>query len=619
MGKTTGIDASEWQKSIDWASVKSQIDFVILREGYRKAADKYFFRNVEGCKNNQIPIHGVYHFLYALNNQDVIAEAESCLANIEKAGLPKTIYVWADFEYDTVTNAAKKGVTLGPNECNLFTQTFCDFFKKRGYNTGIYTNGDYYKHWYRQDVLNKYPLWLADYTGEPDYPCLYQQYTRSGRIAGIQGNVDMNYYYGEKEETNVAEDLWSKTAELMAAESGYLEKASESNLDSKTGNAGYGNYTKYARDVNAWGQPGCQGQPWCAVYQFWICVKIFGLSRALEIMGGGFYNCNSIKNHAKSKRTWHSEPKLGALVIFRNGAHIGRVTKVTSTQIYTNEGNTSKGGLNNVEANGGCVADKVYTRNYSGIDGYVWIDYIVTSGSSETPTKDFLCEGDQGEAVRVYQKNLISIGYDCGKNGADGDFGPATKEATQEFQGDYGLVQDGNAGPATQAKLDAEIKKIGQTQKGFARFVGEVQNTCVVHEAAKKASPAIMGYPKLSKGNLVDVLGRYGYQSGWYKVCVADEHIGYVWADSVKPVDAESYKDNLTEQGFVRFVGEVQKTCVVHLKPKKASDAITGWPKLVKGNRVDVLGRDGYEDNWYKVCVADQYIGYAWADSIKRV
>lgn len=404
MGKTTGIDASEWQKSIDWASVKSQIDFVILREGYRKAADKYFFRNVEGCKNNQIPIHGVYHFLYALNNQDVIAEAESCLANIEKAGLPKTIYVWADFEYDTVTNAAKKGVTLGPNECNLFTQTFCDFFKKRGYNTGIYTNGDYYKHWYRQDVLNKYPLWLADYEGGPDYHCLYQQYTNNGQITGINGNIDMNYYYGDKEETNMAKDLWSKTAELMAAESGYLEKASESNLDSKTGNAGYGNYTKYARDINNLGLMGCQGQPWCAVYQFWINWQIFGKEKALDIMGPGFYNCTSITNHAKSKGTWHSEPKLGALVIFRNGAHIGRVTKVTSTQIYTNEGNTSKGGLNNVEANGGCVADKVYTRNYSGIDGYVWIDYIVTSGSSETPTKDFLCEGDQGEAVRVYQR-----------------------------------------------------------------------------------------------------------------------------------------------------------------------------------------------------------------------
>ena len=33
----------------------------------------------------------------------------------------------------------------------------------------------------------------------------------------------------------------------------------------------------------------------------------------------------------------------------------------------------------------------------------------------------------------------------------------------------------------------------------------------------------------------------------------------------------------------------------------------------------EYIGRDGYEDNWYKVCVADQYIGYAWADSIKKV
>ena len=136
-------------------------------------------------------------------------------------------------------------------------------------------------------------------------------------------------------------DLWTQTAELMAEQTGYLEKKSTSDLDSKTGNAGYGNYTKYARDVNSWGQPGCQGRPWCAVYQLRICVQIFGLSKGLKIMGNGFYNCNSIKNQARINGTWHSEPKLGALVIFRNGAHIGRITKVTTSQIYSYEGNTS--------------------------------------------------------------------------------------------------------------------------------------------------------------------------------------------------------------------------------------------------------------------------------------
>lgn len=610
MAKITGIDVSEWQNSIDWAAVKPQIDFVILREGYRKAADKYFFRNVEGCKNNQVPIHGVYHFLYALNNQDVIAEAESCLANIEKAGLPKTIYVWADFEYDTVSNAAKKGVNLGPNECNLFTQTFCDFFKKRGYNTGIYTNGDYYTNWYRQDVLSKYPIWLADYTGEPDYPCLYQQYTSSGQVTGINGNVDMNYYYGDKEETNVAKDLWSKTAELMAAESGYLEKASESNLDSKTGNAGYGNYTKYARDVNSWGQPGCQGQPWCAVYQFWICVKIFGLSRALEIMGGGFYNCNSIKNHAKSKRTWHSEPKLGALVIFRNGAHIGRVTKVTSTQIYTNEGNTSKGGLNNVEANGGCVADKVYTRNYPGIDGYVWIDY---TDSSEAVVRDYLQLGDTGPAVKTMQQNLITLGFDVGAFGADGSFGQDTLAAVKQAQKQYGLTVDGFYGPDTKAKIEEAIRN----QQAGKDFLCRGDRGSQVRELQRNL--IYLGYDCGVSGVDGDFgAGTEAAVKAFQKACSLDVD-GNAGPKTLEKVSTEVYKQKNTQTGFQRFVGEVQQTCAVHKKAKKASPAIAGYPKLVPGNLVDVLGRAGYENNWYKVCVADQYIGYAWADSIKRV
>ena len=605
MGKTTGIDASEWQKSIDWASVKSQIDFVILREGYRKAADKYFFRNVEGCKNNQIPIHGVYHFLYALNNQDVIAEAESCLANIEKAGLPKTIYVWADFEYDTVTNAAKKGVTLGPNECNLFTQTFCDFFKKRGYNTGIYTNGDYYKHWYRQDVLNKYPLWLADYEGGPDYHCLYQQYTNNGQITGINGNIDMNYYYGDKEETNMAKDLWSKTAELMAAESGYLEKASESNLDSKTGNAGYGNYTKYARDINNLGLMGCQGQPWCAVYQFWINWQIFGKEKALDIMGPGFYNCTSITNHAKSKGTWHSEPKLGALVIFRNGAHIGRVTKITSSQIYTNEGNTSKGGVNNVEANGGCVADKVYTRNYSGIDGYVWIDY---TDSSEAVVRDYLQLGDTGPAVKTMQQNLITLGFDVGTHGADGSFGQDTLAAVKQAQEQYVLAVDGYYGPDTKAKIEDAIGKDFLCVGDQGNQVEELQSNLIY-----------LGYDCGVSG----ADGDFGADTeaavkAFQKTCGLDVD-GNAGPKTLEKVSTEVYKQKNTQTGFQRFVGEVQQTCAVHKKAKKASPAIAGYPKLVPGNLVDVLGRAGYENNWYKVCVADQYIGYAWADSIKKI
>ena len=87
----------------------------------------------------------------------------------------------------------------------------------------------------------------------------------------------------------------------MAVRNRIWKKKSNAYLDDFTRNAGSKNYTKFARDVNNWGQPGCQGQPWCAVYQFWKLVKIFGLARALQIMGGGFYNCRSVTQHAKQK------------------------------------------------------------------------------------------------------------------------------------------------------------------------------------------------------------------------------------------------------------------------------------------------------------------------------
>ena len=121
-------------------------------------------------------------------------------------------------------------------------------------------------------------------------------------------------------------------------------------------------------------------------------------------------------------------------------------------------------------------------------------------------------------------------------SGADGDFGADTEAAVKAFQKTCGLDVDGNAGPKTLEKVSTEVYKQKNTQTGFQRFVGEVQQTCAVHKKAKKASPAIAGYPKLVPGNLVDVLGRAGYENNWYKVCVADQYIGYAWADSIKRV-----------------------------------------------------------------------------------
>ena len=163
-----GIDISYYQGTIDFKKVAGAVDFVILREGYRQTTDAKFFEYVKGCKANNIPIIGVYHFSYALNAEQAKEEAKLCLANMEKAGLGKDVLVFFDFEYDTVTKAKAAGVTLKKKDCIAHTEAFCDYVASQGYKPGVYSNIDYYKNWYDPSVLIKYVFWLADYTGGPD-------------------------------------------------------------------------------------------------------------------------------------------------------------------------------------------------------------------------------------------------------------------------------------------------------------------------------------------------------------------------------------------------------------------------------------------------------------------
>lgn len=216
--KFKGIDISQWQTGLNYKAMAKDLDFVILREGYRKTQDQMFLTHLNGFRNAGVPVIGVYHFLYALNNADAKAEALNCIKNVEAAGMPKTTQIWCDFEYDTIESAAKKGVNLGPDECDQFTRTFCDTVIAAGYPTGIYANGDFVKNFYEASTIKKYPLWLADLYGDPDYPCLIHQYSWQGKVSGYSENLDADYYYGEL--PNVASDA-------VALEVGELGKGSK--------------------------------------------------------------------------------------------------------------------------------------------------------------------------------------------------------------------------------------------------------------------------------------------------------------------------------------------------------------------------------------------------------
>ena len=392
-----GIDVSAHQGKINWDTVAAYgMDFVLLRiTELGNVVDSYFETNFAACNKHKIPV-GVYKYSYAMTIAEIQSEARKVVSTLN--GRKIQFPVFLDLEYHNQR-------TLGAESIHKMADAFRTIIEAAGYKFAIYCNLD----WYMNVIcshLKKYDFWIARYPTNdngtlqerlrPDVGVGWQ-YSSKAKIPGISGNVDRDVFYKDyaetepkKEETTVATDKLEEFNDLGDFYAGektgepYLEKGTLAYLDDFQRNAGYNNYTLFARDVNNWGQPGCQGQPWCSVYQFWKLVKVFGLSKALEIMGGGFYNCQSVTKHAKEKGTWHSTPKKGALIVFRNGAHIGSVRKFGKKYVYTNEGNTSS--ATGVVANGGSCRNKKYKLTDPAIDGYVWIDYSETADQTSTET-----------------------------------------------------------------------------------------------------------------------------------------------------------------------------------------------------------------------------------------
>lgn len=167
-----------------------------------------------------------------------------------------------------------------------------------------------------------------------------------------------------------------KLISTASAEIGYMEKASNKNLDSKTANAGKGNYTKYARDlVKLIGSPYAQGAAWCDMFVDWCFVQTFGKDNAKKMLGGwSAYTPTSADLYKKAKRFYQS-PAVGDQIFFKNSErinHTGIVVSVTEAFVYTIEGNSS---------------NKVQNRSYSlkdkSIAGYGKPDWSVVATKEE--------------------------------------------------------------------------------------------------------------------------------------------------------------------------------------------------------------------------------------------
>ena len=179
------------------------------------------------------------------------------------------------------------------------------------------------------------------------------------------------------------------------AEVGYHEKAGNADLDSKTGNSGSRNYTKYARDLDALGDVyngKKQGYDWCDVFVDWCFIKTFGETLGVKLMcqpyQGCGAGCNWSAGYYKNMGQFHKAgPQPGDQIFYDwdldgEADHTGIVTAVQGGKVYTVEGNTSD------PSNPGdvVVAEKRRDLDYRYIYGYGRPDWSFVPEPTPTPT-----------------------------------------------------------------------------------------------------------------------------------------------------------------------------------------------------------------------------------------
>ena len=193
-----GIDVSAFQGNIDWTQVKnSGIRFAMIRLGYRGygqkgtlVEDEFAQQNLAGADSAGLAL-GAYFFSQATSIAEVDEEIDFLLGILGDYHLSMPIVL--DWEYisDTARTANVDARTL--TDCLLL---FCQVMEEKGYQPMVYFNWNQSMKMLHLTELEDYPFWLALYQDKMTYPYRVEmwQWTCTGRVPGINGDVDINVY-----------------------------------------------------------------------------------------------------------------------------------------------------------------------------------------------------------------------------------------------------------------------------------------------------------------------------------------------------------------------------------------------------------------------------------------
>lgn len=196
-GSHVGIDVSSHQRQVDWAQVKQAgVEFAMIRTGFRGygaagviVQDTYFEENISGALEAGLKV-GVYFFSQATSEEEAVEEARQVLEWIE----PYEITYPVVFDWESIPGDKARTDYVTPRTVNNCVKAFCSAVEEAGYIPMVYFNRNQAYQVMNLALLSGYEFWLASYGSTPafDYTFHMWQYTSTGSVPGIEGDVDLN-------------------------------------------------------------------------------------------------------------------------------------------------------------------------------------------------------------------------------------------------------------------------------------------------------------------------------------------------------------------------------------------------------------------------------------------
>lgn len=477
MSKIPCIDVSAWQGTINWSKVKAAgIQGAIIRAGYGKNnKDSKWAENVRNAAAAGLGV-GAYWFSYALNVEMARKEADYLCDAVEAAGVPVSYPLCFDYEYDSVDYAKKKGGATDKATLVAIARAFLERVEERGYYAANYTNIDFLGRGF-SELTGTYDTWLADWSGAPHRDCGIWQYSSTGKVSGITGNVDMDTSFldypaiinamAAQAAADAGEAGGVTADDVLAVMISWIGKSRSAGTHKDIIDL-YNSYTPLPVGYKV-----KYTDAYCDAGLSAAFIKL----GAADIIGGPECGVPRHVDLFKTAGIWEEDgaitPKRGDIIVFNwddttqpndgSADHIGLVEQVAGGYIYTVECNMS----------GGVVARRKVPVGYGQIRGFAHPKYAGTVRPEVEPvapsvfpygkaseTTGIIKKGAKHDGVKAIQYALVKIGYDLGRfgddrDGVDGVFGIKTEAAVRAFQSARGIRVDGRVGDETRRAFAA--------------------------------------------------------------------------------------------------------------------------------------------------------------------